>query len=449
MGMAVARRQAMMVHYLKEHEARQLRSHDPQREVFYHHVIERGTPIPFQKYSDYLRQMATTYQNLKFNVIFFTDDSIQSAMKWSRHSKFMNKLLPSSVLYRKDKSIKREICNFLRKYNNVNITITSLVKYMSTTPLRYKLNHVSLPYIIFYARVYTIWQYGGVALDLPNSNEKFMNEKQLHDVATTTFRNFNDGLKQSLEVPSRNKENEFDIFFSCWDFVMNEAWNETRNFFNNSLSWPPMLLSADDKHSRVHRNKREISEVNDIQVHNTSISTSLPINDTNQVSGNFNNSEKSTESIPVSDMWLVNTNTTGTSFHPNKTTIQEYNISSYETTSIKNDSTKYIEMPHIKFFYDVLLISDAMSPAYGGFDTQPYNINLEPDKNSEGFPKQLLIDSKGRFIAAYSHFHPFLSHLMSMAYRHDSPRNCIEEGILTHCSDFYHRDSYCSTIELF
>lgn len=445
----MTKRQTVLVHYLKDND--HLHHHNkPESEIFYHHIVETGKPIPFQFYSDYLSDMSSIYPYLRINVFFLTDDSHQSYMRWPRHTR-LNKFVATSTNHKVDENLKLYIEDFEKSHQNVNITITPLSKYMTTTPLKYKWRTIPISYLTFYLRIYAVWQQGGIGIDLPIFYNKYMNNEQRDEKYNEVLRNFNENIDNPVINHNVLRQDDGDLSMLLFGLnLINQVWNETRSFLNYSLPWSGFdkyFKNCTLKSQDIHRNKREV--------------TNLNINDTKVIKNNITNSSIAEENKNNPNASVLKTfvkllekrpldhiivhdkkvNAIETSNRTNVTTIEPLNV---------NKSTaNNLGQPQMFLFYDFSVMSDAVGPSFNipqsAFGDE---VPMFPDirKQSEDSSQHLFIDSDGNFIASLLRFHPFLGHLISTGNKRLSPKFAIEETILTHCSGIFHTDSYCNNI---
>lgn len=197
----------------------------PATDVFYHHVIPRGALVPFMIYSEYLGVIAVQYPNLRINVYFLIDDTLPNSISLKRSKYDRLYAYHSNKFY--EEFNKREIREFHKKYPNVNTTVMLLSKYMALTPLKYLWRSIPMSFIPFYARVYSVWQHGGIALDLPVSYTQYMTQK-FDSRTADILRLHNDGVKPEEFDEILNKVNEDEFLFTMFHSLLSNLMRDTK-----------------------------------------------------------------------------------------------------------------------------------------------------------------------------------------------------------------------------
>lgn len=429
----MSKRQTVMLQYLKDDPRPSIHSNSipvSKNNVFYFQVVEQGYSVPFLKHRAYLTEMANNYPNLQFNIVYLIDDTLRSFFRCPKRGSFLNKLLPNTASCKIDDNLKRVITDFEKKNDNANVTAMLLSKFMSNTVLKYKWRSMSVCQVSFYAKVYAVWKQGGISLDLPTFYNKFLKHENFDNKIKTIFENFNNKIghieSTTLNTLLNHENNEFYqlITLSFSSPFINQSLNLTSSIPINDSS---KLLT------NVHRSKRELVELNEA-------SSSIIEND-NSITRNHSD--------------IINITKKQINFPTNKD--KKY-IKKYDqnlTDSVKNFNNSgnklfSLELPQIMYYMFSFLNDDGISgPQYSVINAENSIVqdNMLETKYEE-FTKQVAIDSDGNFIAAYYHSHPFLDHLLSLADHIHLPKYSIQETILTQCSGFFIRNSYCNSILL-
>ncbi|CAG9786146.1 unnamed protein product [Diatraea saccharalis] len=457
LGLGVIKRQPVLMLHCKTPK--------PGSDVYYHHIFQHGSPVPFSKFSEYLSYMASLYSSLHFNVIFLMDDTYPSDYR-GRHSRFLNKFMPNHFKIGEhiDENNQKEFKDFHTRHQNVNITVTTLSKYMAMTPLKYKWRAIPIGYLTFYARAFSVWRSGGIGIDLETFSSQF-NRRQLPDRRISEiFKQHNNGIKpdeytNSLNNIDREEQNEFASLFYG---IIHQILNETRALLNRTLHYSEASIEKDQTFVeplvRTHRNKREL---------NRSESQS----DNNAIKNNF--TTEIAKVVNTTNPILINV-----TFGNIRVTANNSNISSAIESVVpitkqidgngnqktSRNNFKYIrknmsESPQILFLYDFSLFSDSnLGPSYllpepmiqANF---PVTLNFTehestPDNNSKLSPYILSINIEGTFVAASLKQHPFLGHIISARCQRMPPRFVIQDAMTSQCSNMLRDDFYCSNIYL-
>lgn len=446
-------------------------SSKPASDVYYHHIVQRGSFVPFMLYADYLSDMAVQYPSLHFHIFFLVDDSLQTAFRSPRHARLVNKLIPYSTgnvypFSKIDDSRKRDIADFETRYQNVNVTIMSLSKYMAMTPLKYKWRTIPLAYLTFYARVFSVWQNGGVAMDLNNFNNNYNNRKCVDRRISAILKQHNDGIKveeytNALNKIDREDENEF---FTILYSLLHQIMNETRTFLTQSFPYSQIttekVISQNEPLIRTSRNKREIaspingssnklSTISDfyVEIINSTNDTDLKKNEYQTLPSSDVNLERLKLSINE-DFKATEINNSSVVNGINKT--EKLNISEVQTEMMNKSDT-----PQVVLFYDFSVFSDGAAPnmlpehlIHSDFRQNAVNEFGKPRKYGNSGIHLLSIDSEGMFVSASSRQHPFLGHLISAGCQRMQPKFAIQDTLLTQCSVIFKEDSYCNNIYL-
>ncbi|CAH0723386.1 unnamed protein product, partial [Brenthis ino] len=392
----------------------------PASGVFYHSILSQDY-VPFTFYSQYLSFMAREYPLLRFQVYFLIDD---------RQPKLINRLIPHiagsfNTVFKQNN--KREIRDFQKRFQNININVTYLSKYMEMTPLRFKWKTIPRRYLTFYARIYEIWQNGGVGFDLVTVNNQFNINQDLDYKIDAILKEHSKGIepdKYANVINSFDKDEQNEVFSMFLDFIDN-VFNQTRSFFNVNIK-----NIEDNFEIRTQRKKREaVLNNNEIDFINK---------DTNL--SNYSNQNFNTVSNITIDTKEGNVTKINSSINNEIDLIKRYDV------KVKNISL-FTEIPKVLFFYDISTFSDEIGPAY-----------LMPDRVISSVPKlsgpgkqkpnYLLLSPEGYFVAASSRHHPFLAQLFSSGCHRLDPKFAIKETLLNQCSGFFSDDVYCENIRI-
>ncbi|CAB3230035.1 unnamed protein product [Arctia plantaginis] len=429
----------------------------PASNIFYHQIIPRGSSPPIMLYSEYLSNMAFKYPMLNFHVYFLIDDSVQNSYRAPRNARFINTLIPISLstsfpFYKLDDTTKREISEFQRKCHNLNVTVMPLSKYMAMTPLKYKWRSIPIPYLSFYTRVFSVWQYGGVGLDLCTFNNYYNNRQDVDRRISIILKQHNDGIKPEEYTNALYKidcEEESEKFFSLVYGLISSIFNETRTFFSKSFQFSRIDPEKDTNYKtepliRTHRNKRDVSSEppknNDTDFNSVSFVILNSTNVTDIKKGEYSTSLEKVDNI-------------------NKSTIASQGNDSFILDNINlegwnKSDTNRSDHPQLVLFYDFSVFSDGMGPSFIMPDTFVGSDNSQPGKETKLVQNVntgsylLSLDPEGLFIAASSRLHPFLGHLISAGCQRMHPKFAIQDTLLTQCSGLFKEDIYCNNIYL-
>lgn len=428
----------------------------PASNVFYHHIIPRGSSPSITLYSEYLSNMALQYPLLNFHVYILIDDSIQNSHRAPRHARFINALIPmplstSYTFFKLDDTSKREINEFQRKSHNINVTVMPLSKYMAMTPLRYKWRSIPIPYLSFYTRVFSVWQYGGVGLDLYTFNNYFHNRQDVDRRITIILKQHNDGIKPEEYTKALYKidcEEESEKFFSLVYGLISSIFNETRTFFSKSFQFSRIAPEKDANYKTeplipTHRHKRDVSSAspnnNDTDFNSVSFVSSNSTNVTDLKNYEYSTSLEKVDSLKISTALQGND-----SFIFNNINLEGSN---------RSDTNKS-DHPQLVLFYDFSVFSDGMGPPFITPDAFVSSNSNQPGKESKSVQNVntvsylLSLDPEGFFIAASSRLHPFLGHLISAGCQRMHPKFAIQDTLFTQCSGLFKEDVYCNNIYL-
>ncbi|KAJ8728164.1 hypothetical protein PYW08_016549 [Mythimna loreyi] len=468
LGMEVYRRQAILI--IKCNATK------PASDVYYHHIVRRGSACPFMLYADYLSNVATQYPSLHFHVIFLVDDSLYPTAYHGQRIKLFKNFIPRNPSYPFVKVSgtdgRREIADFERKHQNVNVTIMSINKFMSRTPsMIYNWKSIPLSYMSFYMRVISVWENGGVAMDLNHFNNYFINRKCVDRRISAILKQHNDGIKVEEYTNALNKidrEEEFE-FFNIFYGLVHQILNETRTFFTKSFQFPQITAENGGPQSdpiiHTNRHKRDAPTLMNDNKNNKSEAVSNvyveTINSTKETDLKKNEYQLSNPDVALEKLKLtindafksLQMNTSNTVNGINKT--EGLNKSDTQT-----EMNKKPDSPQVVLFYDFSVFSDgSAAPSYVVPKTLIHN-DFRQNKKNPDFVKagksgneevQLLaIDSDGMFVAASSRLHPFLGHLISAGpgCQRVRPKYAIQDTLLTQCSGLFTEDSYCNNIYL-
>ncbi|XP_060803028.1 uncharacterized protein LOC106141431 [Amyelois transitella] len=450
-------------------------SSNPYNEVYYHQIVQRQNSEMMSMYSDYLAEMATKYPLLHFNVIFMIDDTIPNNGRY-RHINIYGRLIPihtrdaiSNFEYYNSKKIKE----FQQKYHNVNVTVIPLSRFMARTLLRYKWRTIPTLYLSFYARIFAVWQTGGIGMDLPTFNYKYKNHLDQDSKITSILKQHNDGIKaddykRALEYTERNEENE--IYSAIFE-VVNQM---ITNFFNSSYWFPSILPQKDLTNKeplvRTYRNKRDVPlKVVD---NYTSINDTKDFIKFGSVNATNDNAEKHKKptgeyislnktTFNMTERNLIKLLKGGGSKLNNTVKPTEKHQTTTSNVLARNDN--YVE-PNMFMSYQISVLSDDLGmmnlpfPNFINMESPLFNFgktfdkdNLDKvkyDKSYARAPNFLTLTSEGSFAASTAVMHPLLGHLLSCGCKRMSPRISIQEAFLSQCAESIKDDLYCDNIYL-
>lgn len=408
----------------------------PASNVFYHSIISQDF-VPFSIYSEYLSFMATKYPLLHFHIFFLIDDAWHVPVQSSWQPNLMKRLIPHiagsiNTVFKQNNN--REIRNFQRRFQNVNVSVMYLSKYMGMTPLKHGWRMIPARYLTFYARVYEVWQNGGVGFDLVTFNNQYNSNQELDRRIDAILKQHSNGIetkKYATVVNSFDKDEENEIFSMFLEFV-NHILNQTSSFLN--IETTKNVNFIDDSNGvRAQRNKRNVPATVNYELDYMNNKTSLN-NDTSQNILDTSNTTMNNDKINITEKSI---NITLNS------TID--NIKGHDL-KIKN-ATSYMEVPQVLFFYDLSGFSDESGPSYV---VQQSVLNSVPEHYNSKKQKlnYLLLSPEGYFVAASSRHHPFLAQLFTSACHRLDPKYAIKNTLLNQCSRFLRDDVYCESIRI-
>ncbi|XP_022130845.2 uncharacterized protein LOC111004229 [Pieris rapae] len=410
----------------------------PASDVYYHHVVQKGSYIPLTIYSEYLSAMAVQYPSLRFNVYFLVDDFAQTG----KRPRLFKRLpaIPGTLNVIVEQSNRREIRDFQRRYQNVNITIMTLGKFMAKTPLKYKWKSIPSMYLPFYARILSVWQTGGIGIDLDTFNHLYNNRQDVSNKIGAILKQHNEGIETEkyMDIFNSMKRDDDNEIFSLFFHVIHNLMNQTSSFFNLDVS-PDIKLLDRTPLVRTHRSKREIMEIPPLN--NASDASNITDKDTLVTEATTNNS---TETILVSTLNL-------TEDKVNKSHASSVGPADMK---IKSPGSRLIPMPldfpQVMIFYD-FLVSDDVGPSYPSLapvnPATPMKITEFKKLAKHGkMSNHLSVSFDGAFVAAPMCYHPFLTQLLSTGCKRENPSIAIKDTFMSQCSTFLRDDVYCDNI---
>ncbi|CAH2106369.1 unnamed protein product [Euphydryas editha] len=427
LGMSAYRRQSIVIVGCNDTNTKQ------GSDVFYHYVIARNAYVPFSIFSDYLSFMATQYPLLRFNVYFLIDDSWQPKYP---NPRFLKRLVPNlsspfNTVF--NQNHQKDIRNFQKRYQNVKISVIYLSKYMAMTPLRFKWKMIPQSYLSFYARIYEIWQNGGIGFDLVTFNDYFNINKRLDHRIDSILKQHNNGFeigKYEEVLESLDNEDQSDLF-SMFFSLMSRIFNESRLYLNRDITNNATTLI------NTHRNKRDMG--NTISNNNTNRNSTFNKNNAYILKEIDRN-----DSVTSGNVSTALENTTESSLNASIEVIKQYDI------KLPNISGHRSEMPQVYIFYDISSFPDDNGPTY--FLPKSIFQSIEATKTVVApNPKKsyyLSLSPDGHFVAASSRHHPFLAQLFSSGCYRLSPKYAIKDTLFSQCSGFLRDDIYCENIRL-
>ncbi|XP_047529720.1 uncharacterized protein LOC125065906 [Vanessa atalanta] len=437
-GMSAHRRQPIVIVRCNDTKAK------PGSDVFYHHIIARDAYVPFTFYSEYLSFMASQYPSLRYHVYFLIDDSTQP-FRESRYPspRLLKRIVPRvtdpfNTIHNQNK---RDIRDFQKRYQNVNISVMNLSKYMAMTPLKFKWVMIPQNYLSFYARVYEIWQNGGIGFDLTTFNNIYKNNKELDQRIDNILKQHNNGFELEkyddvLESIDNDEQKElFSMFFNLIERIL----NETRLFFDTDLTTNVTIL-GNSPLVRTHRNKRDTGNITKaFNVTNSNITSS------NNAIYTFNDTVRNI-SMVQNNVSIEVKFKNGSILNTTNTTVESPTHLHLKTTNISGYRS---EIPQVLFFYDISRISDETGPTY--FLPKPIQsgeVIKTVTASNQKRSNYLSLSHDGYFVAASSRHHPFLAQLFSSSCHRLNPKYAIKDTLLSQCSGFLRDDIYCENIRL-
>lgn len=482
----------------------------PATDVFYHHVIPRGALVPFMIYSEYLGAIAVQYPNLRINVYFLIDDSLPNSISLKRSKYDRLYAYHSNKFY--EEFNKREIREFHKRYPNVNTTVTLLSKYMAQTPLKYLWRSIPISFIPFYARVYSVWQHGGIALDLPVSYTQYMTQK-FDSRFTDILRLHNDGVKPEEFDEILNKVSEDERLFAILHSLLSNFMHETKAVISKMMSCSiksfnatkenvtetsTIVMSPDASNADLNNLNNKDSDNHNITISKFSPlvkkaesidnSTGLEILTTldivlgkRGVNANINSSVNNDNVTGDSQQYVYHViPSTGNattikmetmspaSVTPGIGTIMNIKPNHAKNLSDEHDDTAFMawkemviqqkssesvnnsEQPQFVLVYDIFLSPNTL---VNTFTNEKDHVDESDNAMKRKFvakPEQrIFVDAEGAFISATSRFHPFLYHILNAGYKRLPPKFAIKEALFMECASNYLQDKiYCNSIYL-
>ncbi|XP_013169071.1 PREDICTED: uncharacterized protein LOC106118860 [Papilio xuthus] len=439
--------------------------------VTYHHIVPRGSYVSFLVYSDYISSIAQQYPLLHINVFFLMDDSSQTPIQGSRHTRFYNKLIQSTsnILDIFDQNNKKDIRIIQKKYPNVNVTMMLLSKYMALTPHRYKWRTIPMHFLNFYVRAFTVWQYGGISMDLTTYNDIFNMHRHPDRRMSAILRQHNDGIESEkyLNALKKINEEEQNEFFAMFNLLIHHVLNETCSFFNRSLWYNSEAvpgLSVNKHAIRSQRNKRDsrVTYEGESDLYNWAIGVTTTMK---------SNTTEFKENLTYANA-SSNLNDTATSIIATTTEVTNETITTENTTSFENNTKQSVAgldklvnltntldglLPNI-IFYDISILTDSIPniPFPAEFISLPKPVNQFDSseivtENLNIYDHQitlpvLVISTDGTFVAAPTRRHPMLAYLLSFGCERVSPILAINRAMMSQCTGIFKNDMHCDNI---
>ncbi|XP_073945368.1 uncharacterized protein isoform X1 [Choristoneura fumiferana] len=430
-------------------------------DIFCHHIIPRGGYLPFVFYTQFLSTMADEYRSMRINIIFLVDDSIRSIEP--RNMRCYNGWMGYSSRDAFDESNKQDLLEFGKKHPNINITIGCLSKYMAMTPLRYKWRTMPLSYLSFYARIFTVWQNGGIGMDLAAFNNHFGNKLHFDRRINEILKNHNNGLVETdyntlLSAIDKEEEN-------CLINFSNQIFNETIKMFNKIFSIPTAPAATEPLPVnipviRTHRAKRQLSKDDDIEIttrkQSTDQSSQSSASDL-KLNGTENYKETTNLELNISTSGQVKTDKMISTLELQKHTatqegtdlsvnvIQEPFKNDF-TTGMNQSDTTDSENHQIVLVYDLALMTDNLGPLKlpPAVSNTKYASNGTDHVNKTKTEARLALHSDGIFVAASEKMHPFLGMLLTASFSRLRPELVIQDTLYTQCTGVYRYETYCN-----
>ncbi|KAI5651883.1 hypothetical protein NE865_00220 [Phthorimaea operculella] len=400
----------------------------PANEVFYHHIVPRGGVVPMSKYELYLGDVATTYPSLTFKVFFLIDDTKPRSILEQIYTR--NSLPEYNAFSKKDVKV------FQETFQNVQITVMPLSRFMAGTPLKYRWRSIPIKYIPFYCRVFAVWLNGGIGIDLVEHNGYYLVGDRTDRKLRTLLKQHNDGITPENYLKNLHKlesEDESE-YLASFLYLMQKVFKDTISYLNSitptsvsvrRIETPPVDTKYSSELDRIHRMNQDMNQ------------------DSETIPGNT--SKPSEMNIVLNNKTVVNLTADARSFYE---TVVRANTKSPELFFIdngfyylktpNNESSQVgspehghetgknkSELPKIVFFYDFLLDEGKSLPS------EDY-INL---KENRGPLKVVTIETEGSFVASTERTHPFLGVILSAGCKRLSPKFAIQNTMMLLCNE--------------
>lgn len=386
-GVALTRRQAAIAQRILLVPASTFK---PNSEVYFVQIIENKCQLPIKGQETYFKHMASSYPNLAFNVIYLVDDTRNPFFYFPKHERFYNYMLIQNRINHK---------YIFDEMPNIKISIMSLNKYLSSS-LRFKWNTIPRYLATLYARIYTVWQYGGISMDFNYYYNKFIKNEDMGYEIKNILNQFNNGLIVRKDInsiePMLNSDSLaslFDQVFAVIDYSF--SWY-SNGAMNNSIG----NILPNTKKSNVNKLNENLTEVTTTKIEKMTNET-LSMNETKNLN----------EESP---------------FIKNAT-----NITSIDNNKVKHHKSRTL-------FY----VIDPIEPVYSYL----FSKTQVKNENYGDLRKKVLIDTNATFIASYSKNNPFLRHLLSLNAYEYVRKNFIQDEAFLRCSNIFTRNNNCDVI---
>lgn len=234
------------------------------------------------------------------------------------------------------------------------------------TPLKYNWRSIPFSSLSFYARVFSVWQNGGIGMDLTTFNNVFNEHENVDRKILAILQQHNDGINPTEYINALNSVNcgaeieLLEIFFTFF----NQVLNGTRSFFNNSLSFVSNTTeNYGPINKTLNRNHRELYEMivqtTESNKYNSSDGNNNEINNITDVISNYSDAtlviKKESDNLKSNNTYapLVDLNSL---ILKNKPINLNTEIKIPEITSNGN-------IPHV-MFYDFTILNEGLAPSY-------------------------------------------------------------------------------------
>ncbi|GBP34024.1 hypothetical protein EVAR_94035_1 [Eumeta japonica] len=462
LGAVLTKRQGLVVQYVKEREPRHQLG-DCNKNVYYHYVVERGMTVDFIRFSSYLAKMAMLYRNLRFNVIFLTADPVRKISLRPKPSRFTQLLAPtlvSSSNPKMDEENAQELRTFLAVHRNVNVTIVPIGKHMASTPLKDKWRGSPSTWIAFYARVASVWRYGGIGVDLATANAEYLTQSRPDARKMAVFTEHNDGNYDHFHVDTardmfqRVQNEDLPILLYLFKFMF-ELFDQSIPLFdtNNSIA----IIDKND-----YEKKNVVSKT---PVNKASIESGVKISDKKRESNDTiikhvykTRSNHSDTPLLVKSSMNVGLGVEDVKNSTPGATVDEAKEISTLGVSKRQNRPRFVpggdyEMLPPIYLYRFSLSSNEAGDSHGSKTNQRCHARdyryTEINKRKVDHRKcALTLDLNGNFVSSLSRLHPLLGHIIYANYRPTSPRFAIEDALMAHCSTSDSYNNYCKYISL-
>lgn len=379
-------------------------------QVFFHYIFNDVNTLTISQFSEYITNMAKTYNNLKFKIFFLKDD-IHNSYRLQLFSDVWSFMGLNDGVVDITPDNAKAIQELQSNHSNVKIFIKRLSNYAVDKCWKHKLRQVQPMNVPFFLRLYSVWRFGGIAMDLPAYNQLHRFRLTDHHTGNRANQILNDFNHKAIGHEQNTQVLKFDL--TLFDFLSKYFVEMAR------MNYMPLQIGEDnkssDKNGKTTESIIQSNSGNGLEKRSVETTTQYKIAPKHKITDVENHAGVTSNSAAITNLEDVN----------NINSTKERN-----DTNMNNNEGKII----------LALIRSSSYVAPPILD--------DDDQISTGqFRDDVYIDLTGKFIAADRAHHPFIENILATS-ANVSPVKAITSVLTAKCGGNF-KCPYCKTVFYF